>query len=90
MFNILNEATNGDKIVEEILDDCVSTTRTDENHPDFALIVDFNQLKNKVKSPAANKTNLTTGIIKDILHFKHESTNRLLSHPVIQTYLHLR
>ena len=42
--SILNNSTNGDKILMKKLDDCVSTTHDDENNPDYQIKINLQPL----------------------------------------------
>lgn len=43
-YTILQNAVNGDKILLKKLDDCVTTTKDDENDPDNAIEVNLTPL----------------------------------------------
>ena len=79
---VLDEVTNGDRIVLEKLDSYVSTTQDDLDSEDFAVIIDHKGLINN------DPKGFT--FLKDLLQTPREITFKILSHPVITTYIKKR
>jgi len=72
--------TNGDKIVLDKLDTCVSTTGDDQNQEDWAVVFDHSCL---VKG-------CNVSVIKDLLDLPERISGKVLSHPVIRTFIESR
>eukprot|EP00095_Tigriopus_kingsejongensis_P006662 maker-scaffold363_size195477-snap-gene-0.50 protein:Tk06662 transcript:maker-scaffold363_size195477-snap-gene-0.50-mRNA-1 annotation:"transient receptor potential channel pyrexia-like" len=83
-YTVLKKATNGDKILLEVLDNTVSATADDENDPDYALQVEFGPLL--AGSGDANQID----VVKDLLEFKNSPAKEVLKHPVLETFLDLK
>ena len=47
LYNVMHDVTNGDAIVDRMLNDCVTETRSDRNDPDYAVVVDLDLLTNR-------------------------------------------
>jgi len=90
LHNLMTNAKNGDKIVEEMLDDCVKTTHDDKNHPDYLLQVDLNQLKTRTTEGGNGNVGVGIGVIKDLIDCRNAAANKLMSHPVIETYMDIK
>merc|ERR1712165_475991 len=56
LYNIMTDVTNGDKIVDQMLNQCVTTSQTDENHPDYALVIDLDKLRGHGALAASNNS----------------------------------
>merc|ERR1712038_1499616 len=102
LYNIMTDVTNGDKIVDQMLNQCVTTSQTDENHPDYALVIDLDKLRGhgaslagsnnsaSIKSNESSSKKAST-VLKDLLRFKDEpAANKLLCHPVVTTIIDIR
>ena len=76
---LLTSLTNGDKIVLDKLDSCVTATREDLDDHEFAIIVDHNCLVDN------NPKNMA--LIKDLLYLPKSISTKVLSHPVITTFI---
>ena len=82
---ILTEATNGNKLVNYLLDQSVSQGgHEDPNHVDSHLKIDFGLFQTKNNSKRANM------VVKDLIDFKNKSSRALLTHPVIESFINLR
>jgi len=82
-YSLLSNATNGDGVLKQKLDQCVSMTRPDENDPECAIEVNLTPLLE------GNNDN-QVDIIKDMLDFKETNAREILLHPVIQTFLDVK
>ena len=89
LFNILQDATNGDKVVSYLLDQCVQATTDDENSPDYAIEVDLNNIGQRHRV-ANSKVIVNSSVVRDLINFKKEAAQKLLCHPVIETYCHIK
>ena len=79
---LLHQVTNGDKIVLEKLDQCISTTHKDPNDEDYGVAIDYRYL---VDDDSRNFCLLT-----DILEAKRDATVDIMDHPVITTFISRR
>ena len=55
----------------------------DNSDPDYQLQIDFSRL-------STQEGNTDSAVIKDILSIKHKAAEKLLLHPVIETYIDLK
>jgi len=82
LYKLLTLVTNGDKIVLDKLDSCVTTTIDDEDDNDFAVRIDHKYLVDE------DPRNLT--LVKDLLSLPRKLTSNILCHPVISTFVEKR
>lgn len=82
-YHILKNTINGDNLVVKKLDECVTSNKQDNTDPDYRLTIDFNRLTGQEGS-------INSDILKDILSLKHEAAERLLLHPVLETFIDLK
>ena len=80
---ILKNAINGDKLVSKKLDDCVTANKLDTTDPDYRLQIDFSRLTGQEGS-------INSDVIRDILSIKHDAAEKLLLHPVTETFVDLK
>ena len=80
---ILTHATNGDKLITQILNQSVSKEGI-EDTSDSYLKVNFSALY------SSGKHRHVSTIIKDMIDFDRPATRALLTHPVIETFLNAR
>ena len=73
--SLLTSLTNGDKIVLDKLDSCVNATGEDVDDAKFAKVVDH----------TCNPKNMV--LIKDLLYLPKSLSTKVLSHPVITTFI---
>ena len=71
--------TNGDKIVLDKLDSCISASGKDEDDDDFAVLVNHKLLLSE------DSSNL--GLVKDLLVLPRKRTSAVLTHPVVTTFI---
>ena len=76
---LLTSLTNGDKVVLDKLDSCVTATKEDVDDSEFAIVVDHNCLVNN------NPKNMV--LIKDLLYLPKGISTKVLGHPVITTFI---
>ena len=90
----MTDVTNGDQVVESMLNDCVTaTTHLDPNDPNYRILVDLAPLASSGRglNEAAPTKALGTAVLRDLISFKKESAaNKLLCHPVIATLIDVR
>ena len=65
------------------LDDCVSANKFDNTDPDYRLQIDFSRLTGQEGS-------INSDVIRDILSIKHDAAEKLLLHPVMETFIDLK
>ena len=65
------------------LDDCVTTNHLDSSGPDYKLQIDFSRL-------VGQEGSMNSDILRDILSIKHDAAEKLLLHPVLETFVNLR
>ena len=82
VYKLLTSVTNGDKIVLEKLDACVSTTHDDPDNKDYGAAIDYRYL---VEDDVRNIL-----ILKDILELPRSATTDIMDHPVITTFISRR
>jgi len=82
LYNLLTLVTNGDKIVLEKLDSCITTSTEDTDDDDFAIRVDHKFLVDE------DPRNLT--LVKDLLNLPRKLTSNILTHPAITTFIERR
>ena len=82
LHKLLTTITNGDKIVAEKLDSCIAVNGDDVDDADFAVIVDHRYLVDE------DPRNMV--LIKDLLHLPKKISTKVLSHPVITTFIEKR
>ena len=82
LHKLLTNTTNGDKVVVSKLDSCVSATGEDVDDDEYGIIVDHKYL--------VDKDPRSMVVIKDLLHLPHEISTKVLSHPVITTFIEKR
>jgi len=88
---LLDDAVNGDRIVEQQLDKNVQRVGATENSLDFGAQIDFGGIF-KEDSPRQ------TRVVKELLDLRASSSEgeqrdaytRLISHPVVATFIHLK
>ena len=89
---LLTDAVNGDKIVEEQLDKSVKQVGKNENCIDYGTEIDFEGI---VMAGSGRQTR----VVKELLDLRaancqeggqREAYNRLLAHPVMATFIHLK
>jgi len=88
---LLDDAVNGDRIVEQQLDKNVQRVGATENSLDFGAQIDFGGIF-KEGSPRQ------TRVVKELLDLRASSSEgeqrdaytRLISHPVVATFIHLK
>lgn len=83
-YSVLKNATNGDKILLEVLDECVSATKDDESDPEYAVEIDLSPIL------AGGQDTNQIDVIKDMLEFKNTPAKEVLKHPVMETFLDLK
>ena len=76
---LLTSLTNGDKVVLDKLDSCVTATKEDVDDSEFAIVVDHNCLVNN------NPKSMV--LIKDLLYLPKGISTKVLGHPVITTFI---
>jgi len=76
---LLTQVTNGDKIVLEKLDQCITTIHDDPNHEDHGVRIDYRYL---VDDDSRNFF-----LLKDILEVPRSATVDIMDHPVITTFI---
>ena len=76
---LLTQVTNGDKIVLEKLDQCITTTHDDPNNEDHGVKIDYRFL---VDDDSRNFS-----LLKDILEVPRSATVDIMDHPVITTFI---
>ena len=82
-YHILKNTINGDRLVLKMLDECVSSNKQDNTDPDYRLDIDFSRLTGQEGS-------INSDILRDILSLKHEAAEKLLLHPVLETFIDLK
>ena len=82
LYKTLSSITNGDKLVLEKLDSCVSTTSEDPDDEDWAVTVSHRCL---VDEDARSMT-----VVNDLLHLPNKIATTVLRHPVIKTFIERR
>ena len=82
LYKLLTLVTNGDKIVLEKLDSCITTSTEDTDDDDFAIRVDHKFLVDE------DPRNLT--LVKDLLNLPRKLTSNILTHPAITTFIERR
>ena len=82
-YHILKNTINGDKLVSKKLDDCVTANMLDNTDPDYRLQIDFSRLTGQEGS-------INSDVIRDILSIKHDAAEKLLLHPVTETFIDLK
>ena len=76
---MLTSTTNGDKIVVEKLDSCIGVNGNDVDDANFAIVVDHHCLVDE------DPRNMV--LITDLLHLPKNISTKVLSHPVITTFI---
>ena len=79
---MLTTITNGDKVVVDKLDSCISASSEDIDDDEYGIIVDHKYL--------VDEDPRSMVVIKDLLHLPHEIATKVLSHPVITTFIKKR
>ena len=82
LYNLLTLVTNGDKIVLEKLDSCITSSTEDSDDDDFSIRVDHKFLVDE------DPRNLT--LVKDLLNLPRKLTSNILTHPAITTFIEKR
>ena len=82
LYKTLSSITNGDKLVLEKLDSCVSTTSEDPDDEDWAVTVSHRCL---VDEDARSMT-----VVNDLLQLPNKIATTVLRHPVIKTFIERR
>ena len=88
----MHDVTNGDRIVRQKLDECITETTEDENDPGYSIVVDLNPLRSqhKCNSNQSTATTISSSVVRDLIDLRHTAANFLLCHPVIETYMNFR
>ena len=83
---ILTEATNGNQLVKQLLDQSVTQggKNQDFNHPESHLKIDLGIFLSKKNERRANL------VVKDLINFRSKTSKALLTHPVIESFIDLR
>ena len=79
MYKLLTAVTNGDKVVIEKLDSCVSSTCEDVDDEDFAITVDHKCL--------VDEDSRSLILVKDLLNLPRKRASSILSHPLLSTFI---
>ena len=82
LHKLLTTITNGDRIVLNKLDSCITTVGDDTDDENFALSVDHGLLVDE------DPTNMV--LTKDLLYLPKKLTRKVLCHPVITTFIEKR
>ena len=82
LYKILTTITNGDKIAVEKLDSCITANGEDVDAADYAVGVDHRYLVDE------DPRNMV--LVKDLLHLPKKLSTKVLSHPVITTFIEKR
>jgi len=95
LANLMHDVTNGDRIVRQKLDECITETTKDENDPEHSIVVDLNPLRSSHKSnnsmtDKGGQSTISSSVVRDLIDFRHTAANNLLCHPVIETYMNFR
>ncbi|TRY72563.1 hypothetical protein TCAL_06511 [Tigriopus californicus] len=83
-YSVLKNTTNGDQILLDVLDECVSATMEDENDPKYAVQIDLSPIL------AGGEDANQIDVVKDMLEFKNTPAKEVLKHPVMETFLDLK
>jgi len=79
LYKLLTAVTNGDKVVVQKLDSCVSGSGSDVDDEDFSVIVDHKCL--------VDEDPRSLILIKDLMNLPRRRTSAILSHPLITTFI---
>merc|ERR1711936_359209 len=79
LYHLLTVVTNGDKLVVNKLDTCVSTSGEDVDDDDYHVIVDHNLL--------VDEDPRSLVLVKDLMNLPRKRTSPILTHPVITTFI---
>jgi len=82
MYKLLTTVTNGDKIVLDKLDSCVTTSGEDQNDDDWGVVVNHRCLVDE------DPRSMT--IVNDLLNLPRKISIKVLGHPVIKTFIEKR
>jgi hypothetical protein len=82
LYKLLTSITNGDKIAHEKLDACVTASGDDSDDDGYAVGVDHRYLVDE------DPRNMV--LVKDLLQLPKETSTKVLSHPVITTFIEKR
>jgi len=82
MYKLLTNVTNGDKIVLDKLDACVTTSGEDQNDDDWGVVVNHRCLVDE------DPRSMT--IVNDLLNLPRKISIKVLGHPVIKTFIEKR
>jgi len=83
LYKTLSNITNGDKLVLDKLDSCVSTTSEDPDDEDWAVTVSHRYLVDE------DPRSMT--VVNDLLHLpSNKIATKVLRHPVIKTFIERR
>ena len=82
LYKLLTLVTNGDKIVLEKLNSCVTSSTEDSDDDDFAIRVDHKFLVDE------DPRNLT--LVKDLLNLPRKLTSNIMTPPAITTFVERR
>merc|ERR1712013_353820 len=82
LYKLLATITNGDKIAVEKLDSCVIANGDDADADNYAVSVDHRYLVDE------NPRSMV--LVKDLLQLPKEISTKVLSHPVITTFIERR
>ena len=82
LHKILTTITNGDKIVIDKLNSCIAANGDDVDNDDFAVVVDHRHL--------VDEDQRSMVLIKDLLLLPKKISTKVLSHPVITTFIEKR
>ena len=82
LHKLLTTITNGDKIVVDKLDSCITASGEDVDDGEYGIIVDHKCL--------VDEDPRSMVVIKDLLHLPNKISTKVLSHPVITTFIEKR
>jgi len=82
LYKILTTITNGDKLVLDKLDACISTTGDDPDDDDWAVTVSHRCLVDE------DQRSMT--VVNDLLHLPNKIAAKVLRHPVVKTFIERR
>ena len=77
LHQLLTSITNGDKIVGDKLDSCITASADDVDDDEYGIIVDHKFL--------VDEDPRSMILIKDLLNLPKKISTKVLSHPVIKT-----
>ena len=81
LYHIMQNTVNGDEIVIKKLDEYIKTPVSQGMVDENTVEIELSSLEPDIKN---------CNIVKDILRIKHDASNNVLLHPVIETYIDLK